>query len=591
VDAVAGVQVQTEKVWKFAGDENLPRVVVVNRLDRERADFYRTVESLARRLKGRLVALQIPLGEESTFRGFVDLVKLKAVTYANGKPTEGEIPGDLSDRVKEYREKLVEAAAETDDELLAKYLEEGSLGEPEMLRALRAGIAGGKLVPVLCASAARNVGCLALLDLIVGSLPSPADRGEVAGTDLKAKQASARAPDPKAPVTALVFKTLSDPHIGKLSLFRVYSGTLRADSTLLNASRAAKERMGHVSWLMGKTQKNVEALGPGEIGVAQKLKETLTGDTICDEAQPFELPRIVFPEAAISFAIQPKTRGDEDKISHALARIAEEDPTVHYHYDPETKQLLVAGVGSLHVEMVVERMKRKYNVDVNLLPPRIPYKETIKGRAEGQGKYKKQTGGRGQYGDVWLRVEPLPRGGGFEFVDDIFGGSVPRNYIPSVEKGVRDCMKKGISAGYPVVDLRVTLYDGSYHEVDSSDMAFQIAASLGLQKVFMEAHPILLEPIMNVEVTCPSDAAGDIIGDLNSRRGRIVGMEPAGETAAVRAAVPMAEMLTYESSLRSMTGGRGGYSMEFSHYEEVPAFLAEKVIKEAKGEKEKAEKH
>ncbi len=591
VDAVAGVQVQTEKVWKFANESSLPRAVVVNRLDRERADFYRTLESLARRLKGRLVALQIPVGEESGFKGFVDLVKMKAVTYANGKPSEGDVPDGLGDRVKEYREKLVEAAAETDDELLNTYLEEGSLGEPEMLKALRAGITEGKLVPVLCASASKNMGSVALLDLIVDSLPSPADRGEVAGTDLKSKQASTRSTDPKAPVTALVFKTLSDPHIGKLSLFRVMSGTLKSDSTLVNPLRGAKERMGHVSWLMGKTQKNVEALGPGEIGVAQKLKETLTGDTLCDEAQPFELPRITFPEAAISFAIQPKTRGDEDKISNALARIAEEDPTVHYHYDPETKQLLVAGVGNLHVEMVVERMKRKYNVDVNLLPPRIPYKETIKGRAEGQGKYKKQTGGRGQYGDVWLRTEPLPRGAGFEFVDDIFGGAVPRNYIPSAEKGVRDCMKKGILAGYPIVDLKVTLYDGSYHEVDSSDMAFQIAASLGLQKVFMDAHPILLEPIMNVEVTTPSDHAGDVIGDLNSRRGRIVGMEPAGETAVVRAQAPMAEMLSYEPSLRSMTGGRGGYSMEFSHYEEVPAFIAEKVIKEAKAEKEKADKH
>ncbi|PYN26634.1 MAG: elongation factor G [Candidatus Rokuibacteriota bacterium] len=591
VDAVAGVQVQTEKVWKFASEYNLPRVVVVNRLDRERSDFFRTFESLARRLKGRLVALHLPVGEESSFKGFVDLVKMKAVTVVGGKPVEGEIPGDLADRTKEYREKLVEAAAETDDELLSKYLDEGSLGEPEMLKALRAGIAEGKLVPVVCAATAKSIGVHALLDLIVDSLPSPADRAEIAGTDLKTKQASTRAADAKAPVTALVFKTLSDPHIGRLSLFRVTSGTVRADSTLLNPGRGARERMGHVSWLQGKTQKNVEALGPGEIGVAQKLKETLTGDTLSDEAHPFELPRITFPEPAISFAIQPKTRGDEDKISNALARIAEEDPTVHYHFDPETKQLLVSGVGSLHVEMVVERMKRKYNVDVNLLPPRIPYKETVKGRAEGQGKYKKQTGGRGQYGDTWLRVEPLQRGGGFEFVDDVFGGAVPRNFIPSVEKGVRDCMKKGIIAGYPVVDLKVTLYDGSYHDVDSSDMAFQIAASMGLQKVFVDAHPILLEPIMNVEVTTPADHAGDVIGDLNSRRGRIVGMEPAGETAAVRASVPMAEMLTYESSLRSMTGGRGGYSMEFSHYEEVPSFLADKVVKEAKAEKEKAEKH
>jgi elongation factor G len=591
VDAVAGVQVQTEKVWKFALEYNLPRAVVVNRLDRERADFFRTLESLERRLKGRLVPLQVPVGEESGFQGFVDLVRMKATVYADGKPKEAEIPADLVDRAREYREKLVEAAAETDDDLLNKYLEEGSLGEAEMLKALRAGIAEGKIVPVVATSAVKNIGSPALLDLIVESFPSPADRPEVTGTDVKAKAEATRPADAKAPLSALVFKTLSDPHVGKLSLFRVYSGTLRADSAVFNVTRGARERMGHISWMQGKTPKAVEALGPGEIGVVAKLKETLTGDSLTDDAHPFALPPITFPEPAISFAIQPKSRGDEDKISTALARIAEEDPTVHYHFDPETKQLLVAGVGSMHVEMVVERMKRKYNVDVNMLPPRIPYKETVKGRAEGQGKYKKQTGGRGQYGDTWLRVEPLPRGGGFEFVDDIFGGAVPRNFIPSVEKGVRDCMKKGILAGYPVVDLKVTLYDGSYHDVDSSDMAFQIAASMGLQKVFMEAHPILLEPIMNVEVTTPSDLAGDIIGDLNSRRGRIVGMEPSGETASVRAQVPMAEMLTYEPSLRSMTGGRGGYSMEFSHYEEVPAFLAEKVIKEVKAEKEKAEKH
>jgi elongation factor G len=591
VDAVAGVQVQTEKVWKFALEYDLPRAVVVNRLDRERADFFRTLESLNRRLKGRLVPLQVPVGEESGFQGYVDLVRMKATAFADGRPKEIDVPADLADRAREYREKLVEAAAETDDELLNKYLEEGSLGEAEMLKALRAGIAQGKIVPVVTAAALKNIGSTALLDLVVESFPSPADRGAVTGTDTRTKQEAARAPEAKAPFSALVFKTLSDPHVGKLSLFRVYSGTLRADSTVLNVSRGARERMGHISWMQGKAPKAVEALGPGEIGVVAKLKETLTGDSLSDEAHPFELPRITFPEPAISFAIQPKSRGDEDKISTALARIAEEDPTIHYHFDPETKQLLVAGVGSMHVEMVVERMKRKYNVDVNMLPPRIPYKETVKGRAEGQGKYKKQTGGRGQYGDTWLRVEPLARGGGFEFVDDIFGGAVPRNFIPSVEKGVRDCMKKGILAGYPVVDLKVTLYDGSYHDVDSSDMAFQIAASMGLQKVFMDAHPILLEPIMNVEVTTPADVAGDIIGDMNSRRGRIVGMEPSGETATVRAQVPMSEMLTYEPSLRSMTGGRGGYSMEFSHYEEVPAFIADKVIKEAKTEKEKAEKH
>jgi elongation factor G len=592
VDAVAGVQVQTEKVWKFASEYDLPRAIVVNRLDRERADFYRTLDSLQRRLKGRIVPLMIPVGEEAGFKGYIDLGKMKAFVYAEGgKSTETDIPGDHMDRAKEYREKLVEAAAETDDELLAKYLEDGSLDEDTMLKAMRRGITDGKIIPVMCAAATKSIGSHPLLEMIVKEFPSPADRPEATATDLKAKKTTALAADPKGHVSAIVFKTLSDPHIGKLSLFRVYSGTVKADSTLLNAGRGAKERMGHISWLQGKTQKNVPDLGPGEIGVVQKLKETLTGDTLCEEAHPFELPRIPFAEPTISFAIQPKTRGDEDKISNALSRLAEEDPTLHYHFDPETKQLLVSGVGSMHVEMSVERMKRKYNVDVTLLPPRIPYKETVKGRAETQGKYKKQTGGRGQYGDTWLRIEPLTRGGGFSFVDAVFGGAVPRNFIPSVEKGVRDCMKKGILAGYPVVDLKVTLYDGSYHDVDSSDMAFQIAASMGLQKGFMEAHPILLEPIMHVEVTTPADHAGDVIGDLNSRRGRIVGMEPAGETAVVRASVPMAEMLTYEPSLRSMTGGRGGYSMEFSHYEEVPASLADKVVKEARMEKEKADKH
>jgi elongation factor G len=591
VDAVAGVQVQTEKVWKFAAEYELPRAIVVNRLDRERSDFFRTLDSLTRRLKGRIVPLHVPVGEESGFKGYVDLAKMKAFVYADGKSSEVPVPAETAERAREWREKLVEAAAETDDDLLNKYLEEGALDEASMLKALRSAIGAGKIVPVLCACATRTIGSHPLLDMIVQEFPSPADRGELAGTDVKAREPATRPVEAKAPPVALVFKTLADPHIGKLSLFRVMTGTVRADSTLLNPGRGAKERMGHVAWLQGKTQRAVADLGPGEIGVAQKLKETQTGDTLCDEAQPFELPRITFPEPAISFAIQPKSRGDEDKISNALARIAEEDPTIHHHYDPETKQLLISGLGNLHVELTVERMKRKYNVDVTLLPPRIPYKETVKGRAEGQGKYKKQTGGRGQYGDTWLRVEPLPRGGGFEFVDEIFGGAVPRNFIPSVEKGVRDCMKKGILAGYPVVDIKVTLYDGSYHDVDSSDMAFQIAASMGLQKVFMDAHPILLEPVMNVEVTTPAEHAGDVIGDLNSRRGRIVGMEPSGETAVVRAQVPMAEMLTYEPSLRSMTGGRGAYSMEFSHYEEVPAFIADKVIKEAKTEKERAEKH
>jgi elongation factor G len=587
VDAVAGVQVQTEKVWKFANEYNLPRAVVVNRLDRERADFFRTLESLQKRLKGRIVPLQLPIGSESAFTGLVDLIAMRALVWADGKAKDAEIPGDLAESAKSYREKLTEAVAETDDDLLAKYLEEGAIGEEAMLHALRRAIMSGDVVPVLCASATRGIGVGPLLDLVVKEFPSPADAGPVEGIDPRTKAAVTRAPDPKAPLCAVVFKTISDPHVGKLSVFRVYSGTLRSDGQVLNASRDSRERIGHLGWLSGKTQKSVEALGPGEIGVVAKLKDTLTGDTLCDEANPVRLPGISFPEPVISFAIQPKSRGDEDKISTALHRMAEEDPTLHHHYDPETKQLLVSGMGQLHVEVVVERMKRKYNVDVSLLPPRIPYRETVKGRSEVQGKYKKQTGGRGQYGDTWLRVEPLARGGGFEFVDDIFGGAIPRNFIPSVEKGVRECMKRGILAGYPVVDLKVTLYDGSYHDVDSSDMAFQIAASMGLQKGFMEAKPCLLEPVMNVEVTAPAEGAGDVIGDLNGRRGRIVGMEPDGDVVAVRAQVPMSEMLTYESSLRSMTGGRGGYSMEFSHYEELPSHLAEKVVAAYRAEKEK----
>jgi elongation factor G len=587
VDAVAGAQVQTEKVWKFANDYSLPRAIVVNRLDRERADFFRTLESLQKRLKGRIVPLQLPVGSESAFTGLVDLIAMRALVWADGRAKDAEIPGDLVESAKSYREKLTEAVAETDDDLLAKYLEEGSIGEEALLHALRRAIMSGDVVPVLCASATRGIGVAPLLDLVVKEFPSPADAGPVEGVDPRTKAAVTRAPDPKAPLCAVVFKTISDPHVGKLSVFRVYSGTLRSDGQVFNATRESRERIGHVGWLSGKTQKPVEALGPGEIGVVAKLKDTLTGDTLCDEGNPVRLPGITFPEPVISFAIQPKSRGDEDKISTALHRMAEEDPTLHHHYDPETKQLLVSGMGQLHVEVVVERMKRKYNVDVSLLPPRIPYRETVKGRAEVQGKYKKQTGGRGQYGDTWLRIEPLARGGGFEFVDDIFGGAIPRNFIPSVEKGVRDCMKRGILAGYPVVDLKVTLYDGSYHDVDSSDMAFQIAASMGLQKGFMEAKPCLLEPVMNVEVTAPAEGAGDVIGDLNGRRGRIVGMEPDGDVVAVRAQVPMSEMLTYESSLRSMTGGRGGYSMEFSHYEELPSHLAEKVVAAYRAEKEK----
>jgi len=595
VDAVAGVEVQTEKVSKFAQEYGLPRLVFVNRMDRERADFGRTLDSVRRRLKGRFVPLQVPVGQEAGFRGAVDVVKMKAFVQGAGpgKFDEVDIPADLAGTAREYREQLVEAVAETDDELLARYLEEGALDEGDVLKALRAAIGAGKLVPVLCGSATRTLGVRSLLELVIDAFPSPADRPPVEGTDPRTKETVTRAPSAKEPFSALVFKTLSDPHVGKLTLFRVFSGSLTANSQVYNSTREAKERVGQLALLQGKEQRGVEVLGPGEIGVVLKLKETLTGDTLCLESAPIVFPRVVFPEPAISFALMPKAKGDEDKISNALARLAEEDPTLRYHYDPETKQLLISGVGQLHIEVTLERMKRKFNAEVTLLPPRIPYKETVKGRSQVQGRHKKQTGGRGQFGDCWIEVEPLPRSSGFEFVDKIFGGSIPRNFIPSVEKGVRARLERGVLAGYPVVDVRVTLYDGSYHSVDSSDIAFQLAGSVAAEKGVLEARPCLLEPIMNVEVTAPSSLAGDVIGDLNSRRGKIAGMEPGDEATAVRAQVPMAEMLNYEPHLRSMSGGRGSYSMEFSHYEELPGMYAEKVVAEAKKEKEAkaAEKH
>ncbi|HEV8310205.1 MAG TPA: elongation factor G [Methylomirabilota bacterium] len=593
VDAVAGVEVQTEKVSKFAQEYGLPRLCFVNRMDRERADFGRAFESIQRRLKGRFVPLQVPVGQEAGFRGVVDVVRMKAHVLSDGKIAEVDIPADLAASAREYREKLVEAVAETDDDLLARYLDEGSLGEEEVIKALRAAIGAGKLVPVLCGSAAKTLGVRSLLELVIDSFPSPADRGAIEGTDPRTKEPVTRAPSVKEPFSALVFKTFTDPHVGKLTLFRVFSGTLSGNSQVYNASREARERVGQVALMQGKEQRGVDVLGSGEIGVVAKLKETLTGDTLATEAAPVVFPAIAFPEPAISFALQPKAKGDEDKISNALARLAEEDPTLRYHYDPETRQLLISGVGQLHIEVTLERMKRKFNAEVNLLPPRIPYKETVRGRAQVQGRHKKQTGGRGQFGDCWIEIEPLPRGSGFEFVDKIFGGSIPRNFIPSVEKGVRARLERGVLAGYPVVDVRVTLYDGSYHSVDSSDIAFQLAGQVAAEKAVQEAKPTLLEPIMNVEVTVPSDLAGDVIGDLNSRRGRIAGMEPSGETTAVRAQVPLSEMLNYEPNLRSMSGGRGSYSMEFSHYEELPGMLAEKVVAEAKKEREAkaAEKH
>jgi elongation factor G len=579
VDAVAGVEVQTERMSKLALEYELPRVIFVNRMDRERADFGRTLESVQRRLKGRFVPLQVPIGQETGFGGVVDVVQMKAYAHQDGKINEVPIPEELADTAKEYRDKLVEAVAETDDDLLARYFEEGTLGQEAVIAALRAAIGAGKLVPVLCGSASRTLGVRSLLDLVIDSFPSPADRAPMAGIDPRTKEVASRAPSAKEPFAALVFKTLTDPHVGKLTLFRVFSGTLTANSQVYNATRETRERVGQLAHLQGKEQRATDVIGAGEIGVVLKLKETLTGDTLCAENAPILFPPVRFPEPAISFALQPKAKGDEDKISNALARLAEEDPTLRYHYDPETKQLLISGVGQLHIEVTLERMKRKFNADVALLPPRIPYKETVKGRCQVQGRHKKQTGGRGQFGDCWIEVEPLARGTGFEFVDKIFGGAIPRNFIPSVEKGVRARLERGVIAGYPVVDVRVTLYDGSYHSVDSSDIAFQIAGRKAVREVYPKAKPVVLEPVMKLEVESPSEFQGALLKTVMQRRGTIVGTTEEGGFCRVEAEVPLAEMFGYSTDLRSCTQGKAEFTMEFSRYLRVPGEVQNELIK------------
>lgn len=587
VSAVSGVKVHTERVWGFADEYNLPRLIFINKLDRERADFYRVLDDVRKNLTGHALPIQLPIGAEASFQGVVDLVGMKAFQYQNdasGRFIEAEIPADLRARADEYRAQLVEAVAEADDRLLEKYLEEGSLSEEEVRAGLRRALHEGGLVPVLCGSAYKNIGVQPLLDLIVEVLPSPLERPEVEGTNPKSATRERRKANEEAPLAAMVFKTVADPYAGKVTLFRVYSGILSSDSTVYNASKGARERIGQVLWLRGKNQSPTGSVGPGDMAAVVKLKETATGDTLCDEKAPILLDPPSFPAPIISFAVEPKAKGDEEKMSSALNRLQEEDPTLQVSRDPQTKEVIISGMGEVHLEVAVERLRRKFGVEVNMKTPRVPYKETIRGTASVQGKYKKQTGGRGQYGDCWIKLEPLPRGGGYEFVNQIVGGIIPKQYIPAVEKGILEAMMGGVLAGYPVIDLKVTLYDGSYHVVDSSELAFKIAGSLAFKKGVLGSNPVLLEPIMNVEVVAPDDCMGDLIGDLNSKRGRVLGVEARGKYQGIRAQVPLAEMLKYASELKSITGDRGEYTMDFSHYEEVPAHLQEKIIAESKKE-------
>jgi elongation factor G len=586
VNAVSGVEVQTEKMWHLACDTGVPTIAFVSRMDRERADFPKAVEEMADILKVHAVPVQIPIGAEAGFRGVVDLFGMKAYVYKGdtGQFDVTGIPPDLADAAAKGREKVVEAAAESDDSLLEKYLEGTSLTEEEIRKGFTAGVRAMKVLPVLCGSALRNIAIHPVLDMINFVLPDPSFRAEMKGTHPKKKAEEVRPISADAPFSALVFKTLADPYAGKLSIFKIYSGTLSPDLSPLNATKNVTERIGQIFRLEGKKQRPVPSASAGEIVAVAKFKETSTGDTLCDPKTPILYPSPPAVEPVISFAIRPKTRSDEDKLGSSLSRMIEEDPTLQFGKDAQTREFILSGMGEIHLEVAVEKLRRQFGVEVELRTPKIPYKETIKASAESQGKYKKQTGGRGQYGDCWLRVEPLPPGTGFEFVNAIVGGVIPRQYIPAVEKGVVERMARGVIAGYPVVDAKVTVFDGSFHTVDSSEMAFKIAASLGFRKAAIEAKPVLLEPITEVEIVVPEENVGDIIGDLNGRRGRVQGVEARGRLQIVKAFVPLAEVLRYSSDLRSITSGRGQFTMRMSSYEEVPSVIAEKVIAETRKE-------
>jgi len=587
VNTVLGVEVQTERLWDRAGARGLGRVVVCNMLDRERADFERALGALQESFGGQVVAVQIPIGTEHEFEGVVDLLTMKGYLYDGGTVTEGDIPADLAEAAAAARDKLIDAVASTDDDLAEKYLMEEEITAAELKAAFSAAVAAAQLFPVACVSATANIGIDRLFEVLAlaaspAAVPAPVAVGDEGEVKLDC--------DPSAPAVAFVFKTLADPFSGHVNVFRVFQGTVGSDSQMVIARDGHKERLGQLLKTMGKDNKPTDALVAGDIGAIAKLKEVVTGDTLCAEGHAMSFPAIDFPAPLMSFAITAKSKGEEDKVITALRRLREEDPMLEVHHDDQTGEMIVGGMSQVHVEVTVERMRRRFGVEVELKPPRVPYRETIKSTAKAEGKHKKQTGGRGQFADTWMEVSPQPRGEGFEFVNKIVGGAIPRNFIPAVEKGVRAAMAEGFLAGYPVVDVRVKLYDGKHHPVDSSDMAFQIAGSLGFKAACEKAQPVLLEPIMNVEITVPDENVGDIIGDLNSRRGRVLGTTPRGHNNVVGAEVPLAEMLSYAPDLTSMTGGRGDYHMELLRYEDVPAHLTQKIVDQAKTDKEEAQK-
>jgi elongation factor G len=586
IDGVDGIKVQTEQAWEYANTYNQPRAIFINKLDRERADFSRAFQDAAELFEPKPIILQLPIGAEADFKGVVDLINGQAYVYdENGKAQKADVPADMQELVDSEKENLIENIAEADDELIERYLEGETLTDEDLRTALRTGTQNRTFVPVLCGAATRNIGIDFLMDLIISALPSPLDRGSKMGTDPKSGDEIEREPDPKAPFSAYVVKTLADPYAGRLTIFRVVSGTIGSDGTFYNSTKEEKERFNQLLTITGKEQKPATGAGPGAIVAMAKLKETVTGDTLCDDTAKIVYTCAEPLPSLISFAIEAKNQGDEDKIFISLTKLLEEDPALKLDRRSETKEILLSGLGQIHIETAIDKLKRKFNVEAVLNTPKVPYRETIKKKVRVQGRHKKQTGGHGQFGDCWIQMEPLPRGKGFEFVDAIVGGAIPKTYIPAVEKGVVESSQKGVLAGFPCVDFKVTLDDGSFHAVDSSEMAFKVAGSIAYKKACEDAQPVLLEPIMNVTVTTPEDYMGDIMGDLNGRRGKVLGMDSAGKNQVIKAHVPMAEFLTYAPDLRSMTGGRGIYTMEFSHYDEVPIHFAEKIIEEKKKEK------
>jgi len=586
VDGVAGVEVQTEKVWSFVNDFNLPRAIVINKLERERADFERALANIQENFGRAAVPVEIPIGAEREFKGVVDLIRMKAYTYTpdgDGKGKESDIPANMADAAQKAHEALIEMVAEGNDALMEQFFDKGTLEIEQILAGIKQGVAEMRIFPVFCGSGLHNIGTDLLLNFIVENLPAPTEREGIAATaagkEITQKIAGS------GPASAFVFKTTADPFSGRITYFKVITGTVKNDANLQNVTHSSTERLAHISSPQGKTLQPVPEIHAGDIGAVAKLKDTLTGDTLEEKGATAVYTPVKLAEPSIAFAIEAKSRNDEDRMGQAVHKILEEDQSLRFYRDPQTREFLLAGTGQQHVEIVVSRMKKRYGVDVTLKAPKIPYRETIRGKADVQGRHKKQTGGHGQFGDCWIKMEPLPRGEKFQFANEIFGGSIPKNFIPAVEKGIVEAAEKGYLAGFPMVDFKVTVYDGSYHDVDSSELAFKLAARKAFKAAMLEAKPALLEPVMNVEIQAPVEYAGDLMGDLNGRRGRISGMETKGSTQFVRAVVPMAEMLSYQNDLTAMTQGRASFSMEFDHYDYVPQLQAEKIIAAAKAAK------